>query len=213
MAIDVEDLWVYRIIQIQNLESDLMMGLYSKNAAPSNPKRIVIGSKEIIIERDRRPVKCHQPSVVNDYVPFYFSVRTPMLYNIITEYGVDRQNQKDIVYLGCKLVDLTTLRKLWCFTDGNAAKRITKFYKNLDDLDKIDWVSIETKDFRHDNADGDEDRIRKKHAEFLVKDRVPPNKIGRIAVLNTTVKNEVETIVSKCKLAIEVKVKPNFYFP
>ena len=120
--------------------------------------------------------------------------------------------QKDIVYICCQLADLATEEFKWCFTDGNAAKKITDFYKKLARLDKIDWRSIKTTDFRIDNADGDEDRIRKKHAEFLVKDHVPANKIKNIAVLNNNVKSIVEDTIQNCNLDIEVTVRPNYYF-
>ena len=212
MAIEVKDLWVYRIIPVQNLETDLKKGLYSKAKAPVSATRTVIGNKEIISARDSRIVKCYPDTMVNDYVPFYFSVRTPMLYNIVTGMGVPQRAQREIVYLCCRLMDLAIEDMQWCFTNGNAAEKITKFYNNLKDLDKIDWKSIETTDFSYNNADGDEDRIRKKHAEFLVKDFVPRSKITEIAVLNAVVKEEVESIVSKCKLEIEIKVKPKFYF-
>lgn len=212
MVINPADIWVFRIIQIQNLAFDLRNGLFAKNSAPINPHRIVIGSEEIINERDTRPVKCYPDDVVNDYVPFYFSFRTPMLFNIITGKGVPKHPQENIVYLCCKLTDLTSMKKAWCFTNGNAAKKITRFYNDLSELDKIDWHAVRSTDFRHDNADGDEDRVRKKHAEFLVKAKVPAKKISGIAVLNPTIKNHVETIVSACNLAIEVKVKPDYYF-
>ncbi len=212
IPMEIDELWVFRIISIQNLEKDLMNGLYSKNSAPEDPGRVIIGNKEIIGERDTRIVKCYPETVVNDYVPFYFSVRTPMLFNIITGQGVPKINQNDIVYLCCKMTDLTSLQKPWCFTDGNAAKRITKFYNDLANLDKIAWPSIQSEDFRHINADGDEDRLRKKHAEFLVKDKVPHSKITGIVVVNAKVKAKVEGIVSQCNLEIEVKVKPKFYF-
>ncbi len=212
MAINPENIWVYRIIQIQNLEFDLRNGLFAKKSAPINPDRIVIGNEEIINERNTRPVKCHPGDMVNDYVPFYFSVRTPMLFNIKTGRGVPLHPQENIVYLCFKLTHLTSMQKPWCFTNGNAAKKITRFYNDLSELDKIDWQAVRSTDFRHDNADGDEDRVRKKHAEFLVKHTVPAKKISGIAVLNPTVKNHVETIVSACNLAIEVKVKRDYYF-
>jgi hypothetical protein len=213
MAINPADTWVFRMIQIQNLEFDLRHGFFAKNFAPTNTHRIVIGSEEIISERDIRPVKCYPGDVVNDYVPFYFAVRTPMLFNIITGLGVPKHSQEDIVYMCCKLTDLTALESQWCFTSGNAAKKITRFYTDLADLNNLDWHSIKSTDFRHVNADGDEDRVRKKHAEFLVKQNVPADKISGIAVLNPAVKKQVETIVLDCNLAIEVKVKRNFYFP
>ena len=66
--------------------------------------------------------------------------------------------------------------------------------------------------FRTDNADGDEDRIRKKHAEFLVKDFIPSEALKGIAVYNDNVKNIVDELVEKLDLDIEVKIKKNFYF-
>lgn len=212
MPVDIRNLWVFRIVPVQNLEADLKKGLLAKSKAPIDPSRIVIGNTEIISARDQRPVKCYPTTKVNDYVPFYFSVRTPMLYNIVTGMGVPQRSQREIVYLCCRLQDLATDEFQWCFTNANAAERITKFYNDLKDLEKLDWKSIETTDFRAQNADGDEDRIRKKHAEFLVKGKVPTSKIGEIAVINATVKSDVESIVTKCKLAIEVRVKPKYYF-
>lgn len=208
------EIWVYRIIPIDNLEDDLLNGLYSKNSAPNNARRVAIGHREIIEERDRRIVKCYPDTVVNDYVPFYFSVRTPMLYNIITGHGVPSKPQKDIIYLCYKYIDLTNGEFQWCFTDGNAAKRITRFYTEHNDLNKLDWKSITTEDFRSDNSDGDEDRIRKKHSEFLVLNQVPANKIGAIVVINSTVEAHVKSILTSCKLDLNVYINPNkkFYF-
>jgi hypothetical protein len=73
MPVEISDLKVFRIIPIENLESDLRNGFYAKNSAPKNPKRLNIGNTEIIDERDNRIVKCFPDTVVNDYVPFYFS--------------------------------------------------------------------------------------------------------------------------------------------
>ena len=212
MAIDINALYVYRIILFQNLEDDLINGLFCKNKAPANANRAMIGNTEIIIERDKRDVPCFPGTCVNDYVPFYFSTRTPMLLNIKTGKGVPKRPQSEIVYLCFKFTDLATDKFQWCFTNGNAAKRISKFYNDVDDLDQIDWKSIKSTDFAANNADGDEDRVRKKHAEFLVKDRVPIKKLSHIAVLDSTVKAQIETILFKNKLNVKVVVEPKFYF-
>jgi hypothetical protein len=212
MAIDINALYVYRIIPIQNLEDDLLNGLICKNKAKANTKRIVIGNTEIITERDNRQVTCFPGTFVNDYVPFYFSTRTPMLLNIKTGRGVPQRLQSEIIYLCFKLSDLATNKFEWCFTNGNAAKRISKYYNDLDDLNQIDWRSINSTDFGANNADGDEDRLRKKHAEFLVKGKVPIKKLSHIAVLSATAKKQVETILAKNELDIKVVVEPKFYF-
>jgi len=176
---------------------------------------ITIGSKEIIGQRDRMMVKCFPNTVVNDYVPFYFSVRTPMLYNIITGHGVPKLPQEDIVYLCYKLVDLATKDFIWCYTDGNAAKAITKYFIKLESIESnIDWRSIQSTDFRDNNADGDEDRVRKKHAEFLVHGHVPINLLKCIVVLNREKEAEVIAMLAKSKMNIKVAINPNnqYYF-
>lgn len=212
MPVDIDKLWVFRIVPIQNLEYLLRDGLHCKNAGKKDKGFVTIGSQEIITQRDSRIVKCYPDTVVNDYVPFYFSVRTPMLYNIKTGHGVPASPQKDIIYLCCKLSELATEDFQWCYTDGNAAKKISKFSNNIKHIEYLDWRSIRTTDFRDENADGDEDRIRKKHAEFLVKDHVPVHYIKVIAVLNQTIKEQVEAILEDLDLTIEIKIKTEYYF-
>lgn len=216
MVRTIENTWVFRIVPIQNLEIILKEGMYCKQAGKSTNGFVSIGSSEIISERDSRKVKCYPETEVNAYVPFYFSVRTPMLYNIITGHGVPAYPQKDIVYVCCKLTDLATKDFQWCYTDGNAAKKISRFGNDLELLlNRIDWRSVDTKDFRDENEDGDEDRIRKKHAEFLVKDYVPKEYIQKIVVLNDAKKTEVLSIFEKLGIDyIEVLVNPKqkFYF-
>jgi len=211
---DTSKIGVYRIISIYNLEHDLTNGLYSRKSAPLNSDRVEIGNSEIISERDIRIVKCYPDTVVNNYIPFYFSIRTPMLYNIITGYGVPSKPQEDLIYLCCSYIDLACEGFQWCFTDGNAAKKITRFYNDHSDLNNLDWKSIKTEDFRSDNADGDEDRIRKKHSEFLVFNHIPVNKIRAIVVLNSRVQQKVKEIVESCNLDLKVYINPNnkFYF-
>ena len=180
-----------------------------------DPGFIPIGSEEVINRRDKTIVKCYPDTVVNDYVPFYFSVRTPMLFNIITGHGVSAFPQENILYICIKLCDLATNDFQWCYTDGNASAVFTRFYTDFQNIENnIDWRSIETTDFREDNSDGDEDRIRKKHAEFLVKGHVPSDYIKVIVVLNQTKKEEVESKMFKFNHQAKVSVNPNqkFYF-
>ncbi|HTA27385.1 MAG TPA: DUF4433 domain-containing protein [Bacteroidia bacterium] len=216
MAIDINKTLVFRIISIENLEDNLKYGLYAKKHPKKKGSFKSIGSDDVIKRRDKAIVKCYPDTVVNEYVPFYFSVRTPMLFNIITGRGVPKKvPQEDIIYLVCKLNELAVEDFQWCYTNGNAASEITKFYKKLTRIDdKVDWHSVKTTDFRDDNADGDEDRGRKKHAEFLVKEHVPAEFIRGIVVLNETKKNQVEQILTKFGLNIPVSINPGnkFYF-
>ncbi len=202
------------MVLIQNLAHDLRHGLYSKSKAIFDPDYVGMGSPDVINRRDTALVKCYPDTVVNDYVPFYFAVRTPMLYNIKTGRQVPQRPQEDVVYLCCRLTDLATDAFQWCFTDGNAAVAITRFFSDVKDLDQLDWRSIHTDDFRNENADGDIDRVRKKHAEFLVKDHVPIIHIRAIVVKTAEVQTKVKTLLAQSNLTISVHVNPKkeFYF-
>jgi len=215
MPINLDKLWVFRIIHIDNLKHDLSHGLYCKSANKATEGYTSIGSKDVIGRRDTKIVKCYPDHFVNDYVPFYFSKRTPMLYNIITGHGIKTFPQRDIIYLCCKFKKLASDKFNWCYTNGNAAVAITKFFSNFDGIDNdIDWHSIETTDFRDENADGDEDRIRKKHAEFLVRKHVPAKYIEKIIVLDNNTKIKVEKILREIDSNIDILVNPGqkFYF-
>lgn len=211
----IEDLFVFRFIHISNLEDDLNYGLFAKNYAKSQTdQRKLIANSEIIQRRDQTPVKCYPDTVVNDYVPFYFSVRTPMLYNIKTGWGVPKISQQDIVYIVCQLNELATDSFQWCFTNGNATSKITRFYNALEHLNKIDWHSINSKDFSDNNSDGNLDRKRKKHAEFLVKDHVPSSYIKALIVFNKSAKDQVDKCCKKINFVAKVVIdkKNEFFF-
>jgi hypothetical protein len=215
MALDINKLAIYRIMDIARVEDVLAHGFYCKLKYPVDKEYPTIGNKDIIDQRSRMPVKCFPGTVVNDYVPFYFSVRTPMLFNIKTGHGVPQRPQRDIVYMCYKVSDLATEEYQWCYTDGNAAKSITKFFTDLGQIEtNIDWRSIYTTDFRDNNSDGDEDRVRKKHAEFLVRNHVPSKLIRAIVVLNQDVANQVNAILANFDLNVKVAINPQnkFYF-
>jgi hypothetical protein len=135
MPIDLRKLHVFRIIPIRNLEQNLSEGLFSKNSMRDCNGYISIGSEEVIARRDRARVDCYPGTVVNDYVPFYFSFRTPMLYNIVTGHGVPRQPQASIIYLCCNFMDLISSELVWCYTNGNAASAITRFFTEVENIE------------------------------------------------------------------------------
>lgn len=204
MPVDINDLLVYRIIHVDNLGYILKHGIYYRNSARMDPNYINIGSSEIINRRNT--VDVITGGVVNDYVPFYFGMRSPMLFNIKTGYRVPKQPQEDIIYLCCKVIDLAKL-PVWCYSDGNASNLVTSFYTDLDDIDELDWISIYAEKWNN-GTDNDSDRMRKKAAEFLVKDHVPRHNICKIIVLNQDVRQRIQEIVDESGLNIPVEVNP-----
>jgi hypothetical protein len=210
MAIEIDKIHVFRIIHYSNLEYILENGIYYRNSPHFDPNYRNIGSPEIINHRDSVPVKCYPDTTVNEYIPFYFGVRSPMLYKIKTGNGVPQIPQNEIIYLAFKMTEITESELQWCFTDGNAAKYITEFYNSTDDIDKLDWRSINATEWTDNNSDGDHDRMRKKHSEFLVKDNVPIKYLKGIIVLNENRKQQVENILQNHNPEIKVIVDNEF---
>ncbi|MFT3950141.1 MAG: DarT ssDNA thymidine ADP-ribosyltransferase family protein [Agriterribacter sp.] len=114
MPVNIATLELYRIIPLTNLEAILEHGVFCKNDKTIDSTIFVsIGNREVIEQRGRAVVKCYPDTYVNDYVPFYFSVRTPMLFNIKTGWGVPKYPQENIVYLCYSMSDLATENYQW----------------------------------------------------------------------------------------------------
>jgi hypothetical protein len=209
-----EELWVFRIVHYLNLPHILEHGMHCRRSPAALSGYVTIGSTEVMSCRDSVAVKCDPTSVINDYVPFYFGVRSPMLLKIHTGNGVPWQSQEDIIYLCCRFSELVRSKLEWCFTDGNAATGITTFFTAEDDYATLDWTSIYATEWNDNNKDGDHDRMRKKQAEFLVKNHVPPSFIRRIVVKTEGKKRQIEEWIAAAHLDIFIHSnRPNYYYP
>ena len=209
----IKHLFIYRMTHIDNVPFIVENGLWSKLSEVQDPGFVPIGNPSIIDKRTDKPVGVNPPGgVLGEYVPFYFSGYSPMLLNIATGHGVNKVPQKDIVFIVCDAVEIINAGIPYCFTDGNAANKTSTFYDNLYGLQKLDWGTIKAKMWA--NTDEDFDRVRKKMAEFLVKEHIPSNLIREIIVRNTDAKQRVETMVGDalpgCK--IEVDTNNNYYY-
>src|SRR5690606_37858216 len=104
----------------------------------------------------------HKGGNLHDYVPFYFSNRSPMLYSIYRS-GI---SQSDIVYLVSTLPKVDSENAEWVFTDGHPIVAYSTFYEDVSDLDEVDWDIINDKYW--ENTEEDPNRKTRKQAEFLV---------------------------------------------
>jgi len=213
MPIDIDKIWLFRIVHIDNVEYLLRNGIFNVHHAQADPDYINIGDRTLISQRDDYAVKLAGYGNLGDYVPFYFGTLSPMLLNIKTGHrGILMRPQADIVYICCKLDQIARECPCWFFTDGHAKSAITEYYTSLDDLSHVDWKMVSERYFS--NKEDDYDRMRRKQAEFLVKEHVPVNCIGSIVVLNEEKRLHLQRIVDNLNLSISVRVNPKnkFYF-
>jgi len=90
---------IFRIVHRENMTGVLASGCHCKSANNAG-NYVQIGNAELIEKRTGRPVPCGPAGKLSDYVPFYFTPYTPMLYNIQTGYnGVVQRPMQDILIL------------------------------------------------------------------------------------------------------------------
>lgn len=210
----IQHLPVFRMTHIDNVPFIVRNGLWSELSEVQDPRFVPIGNPSIIEKRTHKPVGANPPGgVLGEYIPFYFAGRSPMLLNIATGYGVDKVPQKDIVFIVCDAIEIINAGIPYCFTDGNAANRTSTFYNNLYGLQELDWDTIRARMWA--NNDDDFDRVRKKMAEFLVKEHVPAYLIRGFVVRNTDAEQRLASIsgdfLPKCKLKVDTN--NDYYYP
>lgn len=93
---------IFRIVHVDNIEWILDAGgIDCRNSLEPNPDYINIGSPELIDRRARHTVPVGQQGALSDYVPFYFTPFSMMMYNIHTGYGGirKRMNSEIVIFV------------------------------------------------------------------------------------------------------------------
>ena len=159
---------------------------------------------------------------VHDFVPFYFAPRSPMLSAIhagkVTSCAVPQQ---DIVHFQTTAERVTAHGEPFVFYDRNATLAYSKPYTNLAQLDAVAWDLL-TEQPRLDgfckyfqNRHQEEryvDRMERRMAEFLVRDRVPLNQFIRIGVCTPAKVDQVQAILDTAGVPLKVEMKTDWYF-
>ncbi|MRX56730.1 DUF4433 domain-containing protein [Bacillus idriensis] len=149
---------------------------------------------------------------LHEYVPFYFAPRSPMLYTIhrgnVTGYS---DGQKPIVYLVTTIEEIEKQSIPFCFTDGHGIMYFTNYYKELTFLNQIDWEVMKMK-YWSDTPE-DNDRKRRRQAEFLIHSFLPLNSIKAICVINNSIKDDINKLLEIHNVTnIPVLVKDDWYY-
>jgi len=187
---------IYHITPIDNLESIISEGrLLAYNVMLETGTNYTnIAYENIQDRRARIRVPCGAGGVLHDYVPFYFAPRSPMLYTInqgnVPNYT---QGQAALIHLVSDVEDIDARGLDFVFTDGHAVMQFTDFFDDLDYLGAIDWDVMESRYWSDTNEDND--RKRRRQAEFLVRNFFPWELITEIGVINYTIQSQVENIL------------------
>lgn len=202
---------IFRITHMANVPWILDHGLHCQNSPDKDPDYVTIGNPSLIDKRARRAVPISPHGFLSDYVPFYFTPRSIMLYNIITGCGVPRHNQRDIVMIVSSVRRLRESGLPFVYTNQHAYPVDTDYYDGSSDLSQIDWELLRSCNFKTDDADpGKQQRY---HAEALVHRHVPVEAFGGVACYNDAVARDIQTLVDRRGLRLHIRALPGWYFP
>jgi ssDNA thymidine ADP-ribosyltransferase, DarT len=136
-----------------------------------------------------------------------------MLLQLKTGYveGYD-EGQEPIIYLRCSAQDARDSGMAFVFTDGHGLAAFTTWFDNLDRLDEVDWNMVNQTYWSDKPADND--RKRRKQAEFLVRDSVPWPHIEEIGVYNEAARQRVMEILAQFPLRFHppVSIRRDWYY-
>jgi len=196
--------YLFHFTHKNNIGFILEKGLLPKNQlAAGNNQYVSIADEEVQAKRANIEFNLmgRIRRALHDCVPLYISWRTPTLYRVLHKGDV---KESDIVHI---LVNAySVLKKNYCFTDGNAASIYTSQYVLIQNLDKLDWSVIKSDDWG-----GDNEKIRKKNAEFLVYPKVEVRDFYKLIVADQDAKEEIDTLLRSKNIKLEVEVDKRYY--
>lgn len=185
--------FAYHFTSLENLESVLRAGLLCTNE--KNRLGIThanVADAGIQGRRHTMAVPCVPNTVVHDYVPFYFSKKTPMQLGVINRKNLD---QELVIYLAIR-INVMDSRQGVVFTDASANTQIPpRFFLGTDShmLEQLNWQAIDSNKWGCPN---DEYR-HQKMAELLIPNSVLMREIDHIVVWNDWIAEEAKKIFEK----------------
>lgn len=202
---------IWRIVHRRNVSWILGNGLHASNSAVHAPGWESIGNRDLIARRGRDVVPVAPGGVLNDYVPFYFTPFSPMMYNIHTGRGGVRQvANADIVILVSSLHAVAKAGLAFVFTDRHACLMTTCYYNRLNQLDSIDWPLLQRRDFQRDA--NDPEKMDRYQAEALVHRHMPVSALLGAICHTTAIQQVLRREAANQGIQLDVHCRPDWYF-
>jgi hypothetical protein len=206
---------LYRIVHLECLPTLLQRaGLHAPNHTPDDGLSYrTIHNATVQASRRRHAVPCGPGGTIHDYVPFYFGPLSVMLLNLhsgrVEGYN---EGQGPIIYLVSSIRRIEGAHRPYVFTDGHGLAAMTRWFDDPARLGEIDWDLVGQRYWA--DTPEDNDRQRRKQAEFLVWRHLPWSALAGIAVMTQPVKEQVEAVLAANPVGAGTKVvvKRDWYY-
>ncbi len=202
---------IWRIVHRDNVSWVLDNGIHCANSPVQDPNYLAIGNADLISRRTHRAVPLPPWGTLADYVPFYFTPFSPMMYNIYTGRGaVPKRRNEEICILVSTLPKVESLGLKFVFTDRHAYPQLTRYFNDIGQLSEVDWPLLQARNFQR-NPD-DPEQIERYQAEALVHRHLPIEALVGIVCYTDAVKTSLDTLIQAKGLKLDVRVLPGWYF-
>lgn len=205
---------IYHIVHVDNLASIVADGEImcdAAMAARANPGT-TIGMGNIKHRRlHELRLQSHPDLHVGDCTPFYFCSRSVMLYLIYVRSRdlAYQGGQQPIIHLEADLRSTVEWAEAndrrWAFTLSNAGAYYFEDRVNLDQLDEINWTSVQARQWSGGPKEG-------KQAEFLIEHSFPWELVERIGVFSNAYVNPVSEALGLRGHRPAIEIVPDWYY-
>ncbi len=201
---------VFRITHISNVPWILEHGLQCASSALLDPGFVSIGSDDLIPKRRRHLVPIPPGGSFSDYIPFYFTPRTPMLYNITTGRGegVVKRSPSELAVLVSSLHVLREHGVACVFTDRHAFLATARFSADPRDVAWLRWDDIRASDFARNPEDPG--KFEQYQAEAMAHRYVPTAALLGIACNDEEGTSTIKLEVAGRGLSLPVAHRPGW---
>ena len=209
-ALSPDKALIFRITHIANVPWILANGLHCQSSVVSDPAHIGIGNASLINKRQHRVVPIAPGGTLADYVPFYFTPFSPMLYNIKTgRNGVTQRPMAEIAILVTSLLTLRDNGIAFVFTDMHAFLEYATFSSDLAALGDLAWPAWVARDFRRDPDNPA--KFDRYQAEALAHQHVPVGALKGIICNGPAQEASLKKLVQNAAVNLDVHSKPDWY--
>lgn len=202
---------IWRIVHRDNLPWILDNGLHCSSSAVTAPNWVNIGNAELIDRRKHRPVPIAPGGLLSDYVPFYFTPFSPMMYNIYTgRGGVQARANDEIVILVSSLHKVAAEGYGFIFSDRHAYVAMAQFFNDVAHLSAIDWPLLQARNFQR--SVDDPEQIERYQAEALIWQHLPVSGLLGAICYTDELKLQLQQQVTDRGLQLDIHTMKGWYF-
>lgn len=202
---------VFRLTHIDNLRWIGVNGLHAASSGVRDPNFVSIGSADIISRRTTWPVTTPLGGALSDYVPFYFTPRSIMQYNIATgRNGVMQRSREELAVLVSSVARLRAAGRPVLISPQHAIGMGAVFVSDPEAIFDLDWSILQRCDFKRDG--NDPDKLLRYHAEALAHRHVPIDALLGVACASEASAQRARGQLPHAAVWAKVRIRKDWFF-